>query len=226
MPSTYVPRRDVDLRDWAAAFATHASAEPVRFGVTVGEAALIQGLVDAFVATLTAALERRTRTAGAVVAKDGARAAMVAALRYLAQRVRFDERVSEADKRVLGLAPAKTSRTRVARPATAPCVSVTVTAPNRHTVRFVDSATPTRGAKPAGVVGMQLFVAVADGQPGTVPTPSIREATYQAFVTRQLQSVDYPMDVRGRVAHYYARWQNTRGEVGPWSMVASVGIGG
>lgn len=226
MPSTYVPRGDLALCDWAVMFAARLTAEPGRFGRTAAEAAAVQQLVDAFAAALPAVAVRQTRTVGAVVAKEVARKPMVAALRRVAQRIRRDAGVSAADKRTLGLAAVDTSRSRIPVPATAPQVIVAVAAPNVHVVRYSDSSNPTRRAKPPGVVGMQLFVTFSDSPRDASPPLAPEEAAFRAFVTRQKKMIAYSPAQRGRVAHYFARWQNRRGEAGPWSAVTSLGVAG
>jgi hypothetical protein len=44
----------------------------------------------------------------------------------------------------------------------------------RHTIHFTDSATPTRKAKPAGVLGAEIWVSILPvGQP--TPSPSFQK---------------------------------------------------
>ena len=79
-------------------------------------------------------------------------------------------------------------------------------------MRFADSNTPTRRSKPLGAIGLQLFVAVAAG---SVNDPAV--APFRAFVTRQPYAVGFEPADNGKIATYFARWQNGKGETGPWS---------
>ncbi len=90
----------------------------------------------------------------------------------------------------------------------------------RHVIVFVDELTPTRKAKPAGVMGAEVWVKVGDPAP-TDPS----ELTFLSLDTRTPYTADYAGGDANKVAHYMLRWVNTRGEKGPWSETASATIG-
>ena len=67
---------------------------------------------------------------------------------------------------------------------------------------------------------MQLFKAVSASDPVTDPT----EAVFQGNFSRNpIRTVNAPSD-SGKLATYFSRWVNRRGEVGPWSTGASLVI--
>lgn len=120
--------------------------------------------------------------------------------------------VSNADKTALGLTLVDQTKTPIAPPVSAPLLNVIGATPGVHTLRFADSNTPDRRGKPAGTIGLQLFVAVATG---SVNDPAV--APFKAFVTRQPYGVVFDASSSGKLATYFARWQNAKGEAGPWS---------
>jgi hypothetical protein len=79
--------------------------------------------------------------------------------------------------------------------------------------------TPTRKAKPAGVMGAEIWVKI--GPPQVDPS----ELTFLAVDTRTPPTTDFDGADGGKQAHYMLRWVNTRGETGPWSETATATIG-
>ena len=90
----------------------------------------------------------------------------------------------------------------------------------RHTLHFADEATPTRRAKPSGVMGAEIWVKVGDPPPSG---PS--ELTFLSLATRTPHVAEFPGPDGGKTAHYMLRWIATTGEKGPWSETASATIG-
>ena len=89
-----------------------------------------------------------------------------------------------------------------------------------HVIAFADEATPTRTAKPKGVMGAEVWVKV--GEPAPVDES---ELTFLALDTRTPYTAKYVGADANKVAHYMLRWVNTRGQKGPWSETASATIG-
>ena len=81
-----------------------------------------------------------------------------------------------------------------------------------------DELTPTRRAKPAGVMGAGRHRAAhvskrfRSGDPAPVD-PS--ELTFLSLDTRTPYTADYAGEDANKIAHYMLRWVNTRGAKGP-----------
>ncbi|MFQ5415250.1 MAG: hypothetical protein ACE5E6_12405, partial [Phycisphaerae bacterium] len=110
-------------------------------------------------------------------------------------------------------------RTPVGPPRTRPVVRVDTGARRRHTIAFADAATPRRKARPAGVIGVEIWVKLGDP-----PPRDAGELAFVSVVTRTPHVVDYPGEHGGVTAHYMLRWVGTTGETGPWSETASATI--
>lgn len=209
---SYIPSRDAELGQWVTNFSTLITASPGTYGLLAGDAAAIAAYVTAFTGALAVVNNPATKTKATVAAKDGARAAMLDIVRPYAQQVRNNNGVSNADKTALGLTIVDRTPTSVPPPTSSPLISVIGATPGEHTLRYSDSNAPDSRRKPVGVIGLQLFVAVASG---AVADPAV--APFKAFVTRQPYGVTFDPADNGKLATYFARWQNRKGQTGPWS---------
>ncbi|MGE0481372.1 MAG: hypothetical protein AB7Q17_12965 [Phycisphaerae bacterium] len=101
--------------------------------------------------------------------------------------------------------------------------------PLLHTLCFSDESTPTRRRKPYGVLGAEVWVALAaPGEPppvlafaGENPAGAIQ---FLAVNSRGTLQADFSTVEAGRTAYYALRWLSTRGETGPWSEIAAATV--
>jgi len=80
---------------------------------------------------------------------------------------------------------------------------------------------PTSKAKPAGVRGCQVGVKI-----GAAPPASASDLQYLATDTRTPYVAGFDQADAGKTAYDWLRWENTKGETGPSSAVASATITG
>ena len=93
----FLPRREADLLHWSVNFERRLSTEPERFGLSAADTAGFAAVQRALSQAFRRAVEPATRTSGAVLEKNTARDAMMAAARSLANRVRaWPGRTNEA----------------------------------------------------------------------------------------------------------------------------------
>ena len=90
----------------------------------------------------------------------------------------------------------------------------------QHLINFTDEATPTSIRKPDGVRAVQIFHKVG----GPAPTGP-DDCEFLATDTRSPYLAVYDQSFGNQPAHYLLRWENTRGELGPWSETVSATIG-
>jgi hypothetical protein len=86
-------------------------------------------------------------------------------------------------------------------------------------VHFRDAEAENSKAKPRGVHGIELLWGLCE-QPPT----SHADLTRSAFDTRTPYRFEFGMEDVGRHLYIAARWENTRGEKGPWTTVHSTMI--
>jgi hypothetical protein len=91
-----------------------------------------------------------------------------------------------------------------------------------HQLRLVDESTPTRRARPAGVLGAEVWVKLVDAD---TPAPSDPAAlTFLTMTTRPSFRAEFKAGEGGKTAVSMARWVNTRGEKGPWSEITTATV--
>ncbi len=82
----------------------------------------------------------------------------------------------------------------------------------QHTIHFADQSTPTSKARPAGVMGAEIWLKLA---PTGSPRPGDPdELTFLAVDTRTPYTADFDGADGGKTAHYVLRWVSTTAEKG------------
>ncbi len=221
MPGDYIPGADGAFDAWQDNFVAYVSANAASLGLDPMNdvAPLSAASIDwgvAYPANTTA----QQAAQAARQTKDGARTDLVAIVRPLVRRMQANPAVTDDDKASMGITVPDSTPTDVVLPETRPVVNVDTSQRLRHTIHFADEATPTSKAKPPGVRGAQIWVKIGDPPPAD---PS--ECTYVATDTRTPYVLDFDGTQAKQNAHYMLRWENTRGETGPWSETATATIG-
>lgn len=212
----FIPAKDSDLDAWSQNFDTLITDTPTAFGLVSGDATAFHTLAAAFTAALAASTNPATRTSVTVATTKTARAALVFKARALAKVVNGDPDTTNSQRTNLGLTVRDSVPTRIVPPTTVPVITNDGTAGFLTQLRVVDEATPTKKAKPHGVLGMELFYQVA----GTLPT-GVAAMKYAGLHTRSIGSIPWDGADVGKTFYLIGRWINARGEPGPISDVVS-----
>ena len=140
---------------------------------------------------------------------------------YMTQRCQTAPAMTDEWRVEAGLTVRETSRTRAGAPTSRPVGVVDTRQRRQHTITWTDEATPHTRAKPAGVRGCEIWVAI-DDQPPT----SKHQMTFLALDTASPYLNVFEDGTQfGKIAHYMLRWVNSRNEPGPWSETVSATIG-
>jgi hypothetical protein len=110
----------------------------------------------------------------------------------------------------------KTTRTPQPVPRSKPGVKITLVSPGRVLVGFFDAANIHR-AKDPDAHGVEITSTIRDTAPA-----SDDDFTKSAFDTRSPFVFDFDLSQRGKTLWLRLRWENNRGEKGPWSEIYSV----
>ena len=220
MANDYIPRGDAEFNAWQANFVNYASANLADLGLALPDLISILSAQGAWTPSLTAHVAAQANAQSACATKDGNRTALEALIRALVRRLQASPDVSDAEREALGITVPDSVATAAAIPTTRPICQVDTSQRLQHTISFTDESTPTRKAKPAGVMGAEIWVKIG-------PTPPVDpgELTFLAVDTRTPYTRDFDGTDGGKQAHYMLRWVNTRGETGPWSETATATIG-
>ena len=219
MANDYIPRGDDAFNAWQANFVTYANANLANLGLVLPDLISILSAQAAWTPSLTAHVAAQANAQSARATKDGSRTVLEALIRALVRRLQSSAAVSDAERAALGITVPDLGAA-AAIPTTRPICQIDPSQRLRHTIDFADESTPTRKAKPAGVMGAEIWVKIG-------PTPPVdpSELTFLAVDTRTPYTTDFDGADGGKQAHYMLRWVNTRGETGPWSETATATIG-
>ena len=220
MANDYIPRGDADFNAWQANFVTYANANLANLGLVLPDLLSILSAQAAWTPSLTAHVAAQANAQSARATKDGNRTTLETLIRALVRRLQASPSVSDAEREALGITVPDSGAAAVAIPSTRPICQIDTSQRLRHTIDFTDESTPTRKAKPAGVMGVEIWVKI-----GATPPVDPSELTFLAVDTRTPYTTDFDGADGGKQAHYMLRWVNTRGETGPWSETATATIG-
>jgi hypothetical protein len=214
----YIPGPDASFQAWQANFVTYANANLAALGLTAADMAPITAAQAAWASAFPAHIAAKQAAQAAKQTKDEARAAYLAVIRPLVRRLQASPQVSDAEKAALGIT-VRQEPGPIGPPMTAPIVSIECGNRLQHVLRFVDSATPTRKAKPAGVIGVEIWNKV-----GTTPPSNESELRFVAVDTNSPYVMNFPVADGGKTNYVWMRWVSPTGERGPWSEQAQATI--
>ncbi|MDR0421367.1 MAG: hypothetical protein LBH30_07985 [Prevotellaceae bacterium] len=213
----FIPRKDLDFLKWTNNFMKHLEQSLRQFGFPEDVYSELAALHEDFVQKLETAEEPATRTKPAVQAKNDARKAFEKALRQaIGEYLTRNHRVSDTDRDSLGLPIHKTSHTHAPVATEAPDMDVDTSVIGRLTIHFFERGSRHKKGKPAGQHGAEIRWLLSD-------TPPARwdDLTHSEIDTNSPITLSFEYDQRGKTVYFALRWENTRGEKGPWSEILS-----
>lgn len=214
----YIPGPDASFQAWQSNFVTYANANLAALGLVAADMAPVTAAQTGWATAFPAHVAAVNAAKAAKQTKDENRAAYVAVIRPLVRRLQASAVVSDAEKASLGITVAQTP-TPIGPPTTAPIATIECGNRLQQTLRFVDSATPTRKAKPAGVLGVEIWNKV-----GTTPPASEADLRFVAVDTNAPYVMNFDLADGGKTNYVWMRWVSPTGERGPWSEQAQATI--
>lgn len=206
----YLPGPDADYQAWVSNFVTYANANLAALGLVAADMTPITTAQTAWNTGFAAHIAAKQAAQAAKQTKDENRAALTANLRPLVRRLQASPQVSDAEKASLGITVAQQPGP-IGPPTTAPICTVECGNRLQHVLRFVDEQTPTRKAKPAGVLGVEIWNHV-----GNAPPTGEGDLRFVAVDTSAPFVLNYNSADGGKTAYYWMRWVSPTGERGPW----------
>ena len=219
----YIPRSDTAFQAWVNNFITYANTHLPDLGLMPPDTIPLSAANTDFAVKMTANVTAQQTSQSARQAKDDSRDALETAIRQLAQRLQASASVNDAERAGLGITVSDTVKTMSAGGiATRPVGVVDTSQRLRHEIRFSDESTPTKRAKPTGVMGCEIWVAVS--VVGEAAPTSADGLSFLSLDTASPYVAEYDGKSGGKTAHYMLRWVKTGGEKGPWSETVSATI--
>jgi hypothetical protein len=154
-----------------------------------------------------------TRTPLITFVKRKKRTALEVLLGQLIRILQSNPRVTEDDLRAMGIAIRPDHPTPVGVPTTFPECEVDTSLLRHLILHFRDSGSESRG-KPAGVHGAEIGWGIMENAP-----ESISLLPHSSFDTHTPFELEFEEFERGKKVWFALRWENTKGEKGPWSEI-------
>ncbi|MHB9070738.1 MAG: hypothetical protein ACYC54_10270 [Sedimentisphaerales bacterium] len=223
MSKDYIPGSDTAFQAWVNNFVTYANGHFIELGIIPPDIIPISTAQTDFATKMTVNVTAQQAAQSARQAKDDSRDVLEAAVRQLAQQLQASPDVSDSERAALGITVSDTVKTMAVGGLTTRPIGVVDTSQRlRHEIRFSDEATPTKRAKPAGVMGCEIWVSIAAA--GEAAPTSADGLTFLSLDTASPYVAEYDGKNGGKTAHYMLRWVKTGGEKGPWSETVSATI--
>ncbi len=185
--------------------------------------------LDLWNANYPAHVAAQQRAEAARQNKDAARRELEAQARPITNFIQGFPKTTDADRATIGITVRDRDGTPVTTPTTRPQAVVQAGQRLTHTLRLTDESTPTRRARPRGVLGAEVWVKLVAPHHAGPPTPAdpIGDPATFSFLTMATKpsvTAEYRAADGGKTAVYMLRWVSTRGEKGPWSEVTTATV--
>ena len=214
----YIPGPDASFQAWQSNFVTYANANLAALGLTAADMAPITAAQGGWATAFPAHVAAVNAAKAAKQTKDEARAAYVAVIRPLVRRLQAAPQVSDAERAALGIT-VRQEPGPIGPPTTSPVCTIECGNRLQQVLRFNDSATPTRKAKPAGVLGVEIWNKV-----GTTPPAGEADLRFVAVDTNAPYVMNFDSADGGKTNYVWMRWVSPTGERGPWGEQAQATI--
>lgn len=211
MTKDYLPHSFAGLLSWLIHFLSHLLEHATRFGIPPEQIEALQVLVNEFQTAQDKAEDPNAGKADHLKRKEVAKAAAKSARHLVNAYLRYNDAVTDEDRTRLGLRVADTTPTQIAVPATMPETTVDSSIIMRLTLHYRDSGSTSRG-KPAGIHGCEIRWSILPEPPSV--TDELRNSE---FSTRAPHTFVFEENQRGKTVYFRLRWENARGQKGPWS---------
>jgi hypothetical protein len=194
----------------------YLNANMSRLGITSVKIAPLQTLVNQFqMAQAKAELPNAGKT-DRLVRRERAEEASKGARSFVNANLRYNELVTDEDRMQFGLTIPDKELTPEGEINTMPVIDlIDTTIIRRVGMGFKDMHGKSR-AKPRNVHGAEIRWAILDAAP-----LSVDELIHSEFSTRSHHTITFDESLRGKTIRFCLRWENNRGQKGPWSEIYS-----
>ena len=212
---TLIPTKDAAFAAWIRNLLPYVQAHLTAFNI---QDAVFQPLLTLNSAWETAYAKALDPNRGPVdiAEKNRVREALEKELRsFIKAFLLYSPFVSDKERNEMQLPIHDTKPTPVPPPTTFPEYSVDSSIPNQLTVRFWDAVTKQRG-KPRGIHGAEIRWELREDAPAKV-----EDLVNSSFTTRTPYALVFTGDKQGHRVYFCLRWENNKGEKGPWGALVS-----
>jgi hypothetical protein len=213
----FLPKNDRSLLQWVVNFLAYlmTATAMLRFHFPQAVYDRLAALRDEFAQKLDVAENPATRTKLSIQAKNTVRKALKADVRQsVKEYLAYNHEVTDEDRDGLGIPVHKTTRTPAPVAKEAPEADIDTSVIGRLTISFFEKGNRHKKAKPAGQHCVEIAWILSD-----TPVTRWDELTHSNVDTNSPFTLAFENDQRGKTVYFALRWENTRGEKGPWSEI-------
>lgn len=210
---TYIPRAHNKFYVWQGDFYSRVSEKQGSFAIDVSKFKALTEAQHKYIQAFDRASNPDEANRADRVERNEREAEYIRVIRnFVNENVRYNSRVSDYDRKYLGLVVPDKKPTPAAIPETHPLIEVDFSETRVHKLRMKDERTKST-AKPAGVRDAEIWAKVG----GKSPSEN-SELTLVGSSSNGKLRLNYELSQLGEKVYYQARWVNTRsqpGEFGP-----------
>jgi hypothetical protein len=210
----YIPQSDWGFLTWVKSLFAYILLHASNWGLDPSSWMYIDPAMIAAYEDALAKAKDPNRGSADVLEKNETRDALKKAVRqYVKEFLEYNSRITDEDRKHMGLPVHDPKPTPVPDPDTIPEVTVKVIAPGALELHVIDSKSRKK-AKPVGIHGFEVGWVLSD----TPPTKR-EQLTHSSFSTKTPHRMVFDIDDRGKTLYFSLRWENTRGVKGLWSEI-------
>jgi hypothetical protein len=209
----YIPESEKDFVPWGINYMLNLTLLVTILKVPPEAVSALGALYNDFETKYSAATNETTRNKLTVAAKNAALKKLKAGIRQLTKEYLISNHlITEEQLLQLGLPVHDTKPTPAQVAKEAPEVDVDTSVSEQVTYLIYQKGAKNRQGKPDDQSGSELVWAILEA-----PPQDREELTHSEFTTTHTLLVRHKLKDRGKKVYASARWENTRGEKGPWS---------
>ncbi|MDR1171363.1 MAG: hypothetical protein LBL24_02800 [Bacteroidales bacterium] len=213
----FLPKNDRNLLQWVVNFLTYlmTATAMMRFHFPQAVYDRLVMLRDEFAQKLDVAENPATRTRLSIQAKNTARKVLTADVRLsVKEYLAYNHEVTDEDRDGLGIPVHKTTRTPSPVAKEAPEADTDTSVIGRITIGFFEKGNRHKKAKPEGQHCVEIAWVLSD-----TPVTRWDGLIHSSVDTNSPFTLVFENDQRGKTVYFALRWENTRGEKGPWGEI-------
>ncbi|MDR1866810.1 MAG: hypothetical protein LBQ77_00920 [Treponema sp.] len=215
MSTDYIPRKAGDFLEWARTLILYIVLHLTEFGIDQAVLTVLQDLFSVFEAAYQKA-QNPSHNRADIVSKNEARDALEKALRHFVKaHLAYNDAVTNSDRVNMGLPLHDTTHTPVPPPSTRPEFEIDLSQFRQLIVNFHDQGSARHG-KPDGVHGAEVRWDFTEN-----PPVEVEELIHSEFTTKSPYTLNFNEGQRGKRVYICVRWENAKGEKGPWGEIVS-----
>ncbi|MDR2466174.1 MAG: hypothetical protein LBD35_02170 [Prevotellaceae bacterium] len=218
MKKDYIPHSFNATITWMINFLAYLIPNLQKFGISEDKLTVVRTQIDLCKAAHEKAEHPNAGKADRLDRREKVNNAIKAIRAFVNEHLRYNSAVESDDKVLLGLHVPDTIHTPVGAPETWPVATVRDAGPRRVRIDYHDSVLVSR-AKPYGVHGAEIRHALLDSAPKTID-----DIVHSDYSTRSPHILSFDENVRGKTIYLCLRWENNRGEKGPWGEIVKTTV--